>query len=125
MKLVKDYIKLREEKNILDIELKELNEKIKELEVKLSDFFVEQGMTSIKLDGKNVILVEKKSVKQDNSKALVNWLTENGYTECFNKPVNTVSFSSVFNKQLTDSQRAEIAQHIEITDYYQFQMRKA
>lgn len=121
LKTAKELIALKLEKTELNKELNNIKEMILDTERKLSELFVENGVSSIGVDKKNVILVEKRSVKCDQSDKLVELLEGLG-ADVWNKPINTASLNKYVNENPKNIEI--IGEHVECTEYYQFQVRK-
>ena len=122
IEIAKKLISMKEEMKEINKNKKNLEESIKETEAELAEIFINNGISNVGVDNKNVILIEKKSITCDQSQGLVNFLEEHGFDEVFNKPINNQSFGKMLreNPEMID----ELGEHIEITDYYQFQVRK-
>lgn len=121
LEIAKRLIALKEEKKEIDRTSKELSDEIKEVEAELADNFVENGVSSIGVDGKNVVLVEKNSVKCDQSREIVEWL-EIQDADVWNKPINPASLTKYVNEHPESIKL--MGEHIECKKYYQFQVRK-
>ena len=122
IEIAKKLISMKEEMKEINKNKKNLEIAIKEKEAELAEIFINNGISNVGVDNKNVILIEKKSIICDQSKSLVNFLEEHGFDEVFNKPINNKSLGKMIreNPEMID----ELGEHIEITDYYQFQVRK-
>ena len=123
-KTARQLIELKNLKKETERSLNLIKIQIEEIEEKLQAFFVDNGLKSMVIDGQNLILTEKKLANSDQSFELVEWLRENGHEQVFSKPINPISFTSLFNKELTDEEKNEIGDMVTIESKFTFQMRK-
>lgn len=122
LELARELIEIRKERAALSKKDDKLKERAKVIEAKLSEEFINEGISNIGVDGMNVILVEKKSIKCDQSKELESMLAQYGYVHVFNKPVNPQAFTSLINKD--EVARDLLKEHYESSEFYSFSVSK-
>ena len=114
-------IQLKEKKSLIERELRDIKDKISDIENQLSELFIDTGLSSIAINDKKVSLVETFRVSCDQSQDLVNYLEENGF-DVFNKPINIQSLTKVVREN--PEVEEEMANHLSKFTQYSFQVRK-
>lgn len=119
---VKERIRLKKAKDELDHELRIVKDQITAIDEELAELFVDNGVSSMAADGYNVIISTVETVQCDQSPLLVQYLKENGFSDAFNKPINTNSLRALIKRY--PEMKEDAAAHITVGEIYRFKVVK-
>lgn len=97
--LALEYKDLRGQKDYFESEVKRLTEEIKKLETRLVDKMIDQGMTSMRLEGVGLLTVSNKLVAKITDKdKFFKWLEDTGRASLIKRDVNYMTLQAFANE---------------------------